>query len=528
MPYSVAIVDDERVVREGMAAVVSSGGTGFELAGTATNGEEGLELVRATRPSLLVTDIRMPRMDGLEMVEALRREDSDVRVAIVTGFDDSAYARAALRFGVGDYLLKPVLPSAFRELLESVRADLDREALRSRDAEDLRTRAEAALPAAKERRVRELLEGRAQADAAGDGLLGIRLEGTVFCAAILKFPAADEEGLRWAADAARAAFGSTLDVYPAAVSADSAALLLVARAGDERRAYLAASSGGRRLRAAAEERFGAPTTFALGGVRSAADGIPGSFAEARDALASVFGEGEGRLVAYGDLAAEPLCAEPRTAELEASVLAAVKLGSAETAETAARGFVGSLGESCGSYREERLKSRVVACLSAIDLALPPDAHRPVPPVVAAVSASTLRELADIAASYAAGCAAAVARSRAGRAADIVERARIVAERRMSDESLGLDDIAAELFVSPSHLRHVFKRQTGMTFCDFLGSLRLDAAFRLLGDPDLKIQDIARMVGYAEQRYFASCFKRKFGMTPSERRERRSDDAAVHR
>jgi hypothetical protein len=56
----------------------------------------------------------------------------------------------------------------------------------------------------------------------------------------------------------------------------------------------------------------------------------------------------------------------------------------------------------------------------------------------------------------------------------------------------------------------------MTFCDFLGSLRLDAAFRLLENRDLKIQDIARMVGYSEQRYFASCFKRKFGMTPTER------------
>jgi two-component system response regulator YesN len=525
--YSVAIVDDERVVREGMADLVAGGREGFILAGVAANGREGLELVLSAKPSFVVTDIRMPKMDGLQMVEELRRREVDVRVAIVTGYDDSAYARTALRFGVKDYLLKPVRPEAFRELLKSVKDDLDREALKLRSFDELRARAEAALPAARERRVRDLLEGKAHPDGEADGLLGLDFSGTACCAALLKVARKSGPALASLADAAAEAFGPWLEAYPAPVTDDTLGFALVGRSGDGRRAHLAAASGGKRLRDAAERAFGAPATFSLGGVRPGADGLPASFAEAREALSGVFGSGEGRVVAYGDLSAPLREPEPAAADsAESAAVAAVKLGAPEEARAALGELVKSRFARYGSMREESVKARVISCLSAVDLALPHELDRPDPPVVRAAAAASVAELADIAGEYAAAAAAALERFRAGRAADLVERSRIVAERRMADEALVLDDIAAELYVSPSHLRHVFKARTGMTFCDYLSSLRLDAAARLLEDPDLKIQDVARMVGYAEQRYFASCFKKRFGMTPSERRERRNDDASI--
>lgn len=522
MNYGIVIVDDERVVREGMAAVVEAGGTGFELYGTAANGREGLVLILSKRPAFVVTDIRMPRMDGLQMIEELRRAENEVRSAIITGYDDSAYARAALRFGVRDYLLKPVLPAAFRDLLATVRRDLDREALKIGDLDALRARAEAALPAARERRVRSILEGRASSGEQ-DRLLGLDLTGTVFCAALLRFPAADELEHQGIAEAAAAAFGSLLDVYTASLSEDTMALLLIGRTGEAGRAFLAASGGGRRLREATEARLGEPVTFALGGLKLAKEDLPASYAEARETLASVFGAGEGGLVAFGDIASRESQEATRGAADAAAeaadavaVVAAVKLGSPAGAEAAARDFVASLSGRKAS--EERVKSKVVACLAAIDSSFPSETERPSPPLVAAAAASNLGELAELAALYASSCAVAVERSRAGRAADLVERARIIVERRMADEELSLDDVAAELFVSPSHLRHVFKKQAGTTFCDYLCALRLDAAARLLDDRDLKIQDIAARVGYAEQRYFASCFKKRFGMTPTERRD----------
>jgi AraC-like DNA-binding protein len=295
---------------------------------------------------------------------------------------------------------------------------------------------------------------------------------------------------------------------------------LIGRTGEAGRAFLAASGGGRRLREATEARLGEPVTFALGGLKPTPEGLPASFAEAREALASVFGAGEGGLVAFGDIASRERREATRdaanaTAEDAVAVVAAVKLGSPAGAAEAARLFVTSLSGRKAS--EEHVKSKVVACLAAIDSSFPSEAERPSPPLVATAAASNLGELAELAAGYASSCAAAVERARAGRAADLVERARIIVERRMADEELSLDDVAAELFVSPSHLRHVFKKQAGTTFCDYLCALRLDAAARLLDDRDLKIQDIAARVGYAEQRYFASCFKKRFGMTPTERR-----------
>jgi hypothetical protein len=165
-----------------MAAIVAAGGTGFELAGTRPTAGRGLELIQRTNPSLVVTDIRMPRKDGLEMVENLRREESGYRwVAIVTGYDDSAYARAALRFGVVDYLLKPSTAGPIPGTPGLGQGGLGPGDSFGPGRRCPRAKAAAALPAARELRIRELLEGRSPAGADRNGLLGIT-SGTVFCA----------------------------------------------------------------------------------------------------------------------------------------------------------------------------------------------------------------------------------------------------------------------------------------------------------------------------------------------------------
>ena len=88
------------------------------MAGSAGNGEEGLRLIRELRPDILLTDIRMPNMDGLSMIAALRSEFPRLQIAVLTAFRDFEYARTALNLGVCRYLLKP---SRLDELYEAIR-----------------------------------------------------------------------------------------------------------------------------------------------------------------------------------------------------------------------------------------------------------------------------------------------------------------------------------------------------------------------------------------------------------------------
>jgi two-component system response regulator YesN len=103
----VVVVEDEELVRKGIVLTVDWAALGCAVAGEAANGEEGLALIRALQPDLVVTDIRMPRMDGIEMLRTLRQEGSRCCVILLTAYSDFHYAQAALKLGAADYLLKP-------------------------------------------------------------------------------------------------------------------------------------------------------------------------------------------------------------------------------------------------------------------------------------------------------------------------------------------------------------------------------------------------------------------------------------
>ncbi len=104
---SVIVVDDEKYVREGIVQGTDWKSVGCEVIGQAKNGEEALALARTRRPDLIITDIRMPKMDGIELVKTLREEKIDVKVIFLTAYSDFSYAQQAIRLQASDYLLKP-------------------------------------------------------------------------------------------------------------------------------------------------------------------------------------------------------------------------------------------------------------------------------------------------------------------------------------------------------------------------------------------------------------------------------------
>lgn len=103
----VLVVEDEEMIRKGIVLAVDWAALDCVIVGEAANGEEGLEAVERLQPSLIITDLKMPKMDGLEMVSRLREAGNSVFVIILTAYDSFAYAQSALRLGAVDFLLKP-------------------------------------------------------------------------------------------------------------------------------------------------------------------------------------------------------------------------------------------------------------------------------------------------------------------------------------------------------------------------------------------------------------------------------------
>ena len=122
----VVVVEDEALVRRGIVLAVDWAGVDCAVVGEAADGAEGLEVIRRCQPDIVVTDIKMPRMDGIEMVRRLRAEGNGAHVIILTAYSDFAYAQSAVKLGAVDYLLKPFHDGELEEAVTRLQSRVGR------------------------------------------------------------------------------------------------------------------------------------------------------------------------------------------------------------------------------------------------------------------------------------------------------------------------------------------------------------------------------------------------------------------
>jgi two-component system response regulator YesN len=123
--WKIAFIDDDRAVLQGMKKIIPWEELEAEQAGEAMNGQQGLQLIRSMQPHIVITDIYMPLMNGLDMVEELRKTGYGGKIIILSGYSDFEYARQALRLNVDDYLSKPVTKHTIKSVLEKVIGQLE-------------------------------------------------------------------------------------------------------------------------------------------------------------------------------------------------------------------------------------------------------------------------------------------------------------------------------------------------------------------------------------------------------------------
>ena len=106
--YRIILVDDEEEVRKSIIRKIDWQAVGFTVVGDAENGEDALEKIEALEPDVVLTDIRMPYMDGLTLAEKIRQRYPSMKIVIFSGYDDFDYAKRAIKLNVTEYILKPV------------------------------------------------------------------------------------------------------------------------------------------------------------------------------------------------------------------------------------------------------------------------------------------------------------------------------------------------------------------------------------------------------------------------------------
>lgn len=123
----ILIVEDEIRIREGIEKLLSKLDADLEIAGESEDGKEGLELTRKLKPDIIITDIRMPGMDGLEMLTKIAEEGLGAKAVVLSAYSEFEYARSAMKLGVTEYLLKPISYNDFAQAIENVMHQVEKD-----------------------------------------------------------------------------------------------------------------------------------------------------------------------------------------------------------------------------------------------------------------------------------------------------------------------------------------------------------------------------------------------------------------
>ncbi|MCK5249863.1 MAG: response regulator, partial [Spirochaetaceae bacterium] len=158
--YKLIFVDDEDIVREGITSRIPWGRNGFELAGVFDNGQAALDYINDNDVDVVLSDISMPRMDGLTLSRKIAESHPGTQVLLLTGFEEFEYAQEAVRHRVKEFLLKPITAEELKTVLDRTRDELDRLRNAEKEQDRLRELLDRSLPLLRERFFYSLVSGR--------------------------------------------------------------------------------------------------------------------------------------------------------------------------------------------------------------------------------------------------------------------------------------------------------------------------------------------------------------------------------
>ena len=514
--YRVIIVDDEPMIRRGLRETIEWDSLGLEVAGEAADGVEALRLVRAIRPEILITDIRMPGMDGLELIQEVRKLNYEVKITILSGYSDYSYLKTAIRLGVDNYLLKPIDNDELISNLKNAVGEIEREAVI-----DLQIRQGSEL--LRSNTLRRLVNGNISPEELREKAeflkLSLYAESYVcaVCALSRQIPSDRREKLFRAlmGDVADGAAGDRLMPF---IDADGNLALLAACDGSpDDRIQLQRTLELVVTRAARE---GEPTLMiGVGQPAERLEDIPRAYQSAKESLEyGAFLKNSG-VIWYDGVpeATLPVHAYDRI-DLE-KLKGFIRRGDPKgLKDYLDRELTAMTAEAAPSVNQVRnllmhIAVRTTDCFREIYGGM--NAFRE-PRDFDYAQLFTLRRFSDMRAWLFRLCDELFGRNESvlGRSASVVGFA-IAYINQHYREGVTLKQVAAECHINTSYLGQVFHKETGSAFTDYVNALRIAEARRLLNNPTLKVYEVAEQVGFTDYHYFLKIFKKVTGITPSD-------------
>lgn len=494
--YKLLIVDDEEVEREGMARFIPWSDYGIELVDTAWNGVEGLEKVKKYHPDIVMTDIKMPVMDGIELIRRTKCDFPDIEFIVLSGYGEYEYTSQAMEEGVRHYILKPCDEEKIVKVIDKVRASVGERHQRREQSAIVRD----FLPRAKEQILYNLLMGREQFHADDRAFMQeLDADGAV-CVLVIRL----EEEIDYVIQfALRNILGELLGGEPILLAtAFSCEMVLLLRNMDNAKICSAV----KRMRIELERFSG--RTF------QAALSRTGTWKDIRVLYLQTVELFQMGGVDYR----ESVLTYDLIRESKVELDAIVNYSELRTAEDMEKILVELYLTSCKmrirGYSEEK-KYKVYQWIRKV--------FDKEPPVNASVSeADLIKDEWELLR----GTAEFIARQNAHGEEREPEEKRmdqilLAVFEHMQDQELNIRYLAKEvLYMNEDYFSRLFRRYKKIKFSAYLLKIRIELARKIIQySPDTRVSDVAQMVGFPEDgQYFSKVFRKEMGMTPSQYRE----------
>ena len=522
--YRVLLVDDEEDIRVGISRKMDWEGLGFTLVGEAENGREALELAEVLSPDVVLTDIKMPFLDGLELCRILSGRLPASRFVIFSGFDEFQYAKQAIQMNVFEYILKPISAEELSGVLRKLRETLDTERTQRQNTELLRRRYEESLPVLRELFCTQLLEGSIPPEEAVDraARLELDLSGEAWVAALASIEGTTDRR-EMLALALRQLLEEGLQLpgcrCRAFLYGDGAAVLAAFQGTGSIYTFIEALE---RVCALTQSYLGQTLTIGVGTPCAEVGGLPQSAEGARSALAYRGLEGTGRVIYIGDLEPEAGISLSFDENDERELSAAVKLGGQQEVQEVVDRLTRRLRASgLGAGQWNLFFLELLTCLLRLARGAGLDLEEVFGPgFTGAVQASDFSSPGALGEWCLERCLriqALIRRQRTDSAGRTVERAREFIREHYGESDLSVERLCDHLHLSSAYFSTLFKKGTGMSFTAYVTVVRMEAAAEALKNSEEKTYLIARQCGYEDANYFSYVFKRHFGVSPTKYR-----------
>jgi len=519
MLHKVFLVEDEIVAREGIRDNVDWRLNGFDFCGEAPDGEIALPLLETAEPDVLITDIKMPFMDGLQLCKVVRERMPWVKIIILSGHDEFEYAQEAIKLGVTEYLLKPVGVQELHNVLHKVAALLDRERKEQEELQRLRDQVEDNLAVLRERFLLKLVVGAVSSAEAIEQSqsLGLELLARCYLVVVIKVELCDApeqfdyHEYQQVQRIVSSLVGTNPDVF--LLTKDLEELVLMIKGNTPE--YLQ-EEGDFLLEQIERQVQGGKCKLAIGvgTPKKRLTDIYHSFVEALTAIQDTTN-------AYK---ASP-DGEVDTAELlkvdKSAVEDYLRCGVKEDFDDFFDAFIRPLGET--ALKSYLIKNYIFLDLVLITARFVNELGGTVEEVIPEINhietaLATIRTIEHIRdqAQKILTSALAFRDSRANsHYAGMIQHAKEYIGVHYVDPNMSLNEVAAQVSLSPSHFSVVFGQETSRTFKEYLTEVRIKRAKELLRTTTLKSSEIAYQTGYTDPHYFSYVFRKNTGLTPTE-------------